>query len=85
MPTYPTWDYVPVLHNFEHVAAVPWPGRAGEQLDWIMGVYNVELWLQAYVGSKYQRWAWNMGTEVYQVSVAFKYAKHRTLFLLEWA
>lgn len=85
MPTYPTWDYVPVLHPFEHTASIPWPGRQGEQLDWIIGVHSVELWLAQYVGSKYQRWAWNMGTEVYQVSVAFKYAKHRTLFLLEWA
>lgn len=85
MPHYPTWDYAPVLHDFAHIAAVPWPGKYGEQLDWILGVYDVEQWLQNYVGSKYQRWAWNMGTEVYQVSVAFKYSKHKTLFLLAWA
>ena len=85
VPTYPTWDYVPVAHDFAHTAAIPWPGKVGEQLDWIIGITHVEWWLEQYIGSKYQRWAWNMALESYQVGVAFKYAKHKTLFLLTWS
>jgi len=84
MPTYTAWDYAPVLHSFEYIADVPWPGRAYEQLDWIVGVSQVEFWLEHYVGSKYSRWAWNMATECYNVSVAFKFDKHKMLFLLEY-
>jgi len=85
MPTYRNWDYVPVLHDFEYIANIAWPGRALEQLDWIVGITGVEFWLQQYVGSKYSRWAWNMATDCYDISVAFKYDKHRTLFLLEYS
>ena len=85
MPHYPTWDYVPVVHDFAHTAAIPWPGRQYEQLDWIIGIHTVEQWLEQYIGHKYQRWAWNMAIESYQVSVAFKFAKHKTLFLLTWS
>jgi hypothetical protein len=85
MPHYPTWDYVPVLHDFEYVASIKWPGQVCEQLDWITGITDVELWLLQYTGPKYQRWAWNMGKDSYQISVAFKYDKHRTLFLLNYA
>jgi hypothetical protein len=85
MPHYPTWDYYPMLHNFEYTADIRWPGRMGEQLDWIIGIVTVETWLETYTGSKYQRWAWNMATECYDISVAFKYDKHKTLFLLQWA
>ena len=63
MPHYPTWDYVPSKHDFEYTAEIAWPGRVGEQLDWIIGITHVEFWLVNYVGGKYQRWAWNMGTE----------------------
>ena len=85
MPHYPTWDYVPVIHDFAHTAYIPWPGQVGEQLDWIIGVYAVEQWLDKYIGAKYSRWNWNMAMESYQVSVAFKYDKHKTLFLLNWS
>jgi hypothetical protein len=84
MPTYNNWDYVPVLHDFEYVADIAWPGRSYEQLDWIVGITNVEEWLVNYTGPKYQRWAWNMATECYNISVAFKYDKHRMLFLLNY-
>jgi len=85
MPTYINWDYVPVLHDFEFTAEINWPGRCYEQLDWIIGITDVENWLLQYTGPKYQRWAWNMATECYHISVAFKYAKHRTLFLLNYS
>lgn len=84
MPTYNVWDYTPIKHDFKHIANVPWPGKTGEQLDWIIGVHSVEEWLKANVGSKYDTWAWNMGIECYTVSVAFKLAKHKTFFLLTW-
>jgi hypothetical protein len=84
MPTYPTWDYVPVKHDFAYIADIRWPGRCGEQLDWIVGITHVEFWLKEYTGPKYQRWAWNMATECYNISVAFKFDKHRTLFLLNY-
>ena len=84
MPTYNNWDYVPVLHAFDFTASIPWPGRAHEQLDWILGITEVEQWLISYTGPKYQRWAWTMAAECYQISVAFKYDKHRTLFLLNY-
>ena len=85
MPTYNNWDYVPVLHDFLYTADIAWPGRDNEQLDWILGITQVESWLLQYTGAKYQRWAWNMATESYNISVAFRYDKHRTLFLLTWS
>ena len=85
MPTYNNWDYVPVKHNFEYIANIAWPGRCYEQLDWIMGITDVETWLLEHKMHKYSHWAWNMATEVYQISVAFKYDKHKTLFLLHYS
>lgn len=85
MPHYINWDYTPVVHDFAYTAAIPWPGEQYEQLDWILGVVTVEQWLEQYIGAKYSRWNWNMATESYQVSVAFKYDKHKTLFLLNWS
>ena len=85
MPHYPTWDYVPVKHDFEYTAEINWPGRIGEQLDWIVGITHVEFWLEKYTGPKYKRWAWNMAMESYHISVAFKYDKHRTLFLINYS
>lgn len=84
MPTYTAWDYVPVKHDFAYIASIRWPGQVGEQLDWIASIGHVEFWLEAYTGPKYQRWAWNMATECYNISVAFKFDKHRTLFLLNY-
>jgi hypothetical protein len=85
MPTYTNWDYVPVKHDFEYTASIAWPVQAYEQRDWILGITDVEQWLLCYTGPKYQRWAWNMGTESYQISVAFRYDKHKTLFLLNYS
>jgi hypothetical protein len=84
MPIYPR-DYTPERHGFEYTADICWPGVIGEQLDWVTGVTDVELWLIQYTGPKYSRWAWNTAKSVYNVSVAFKYDKHKTLFLLTWA
>jgi len=85
MPTYNNWDYVPMLHNFEYTADIAWPGRALEQVDWIIGITGVESWLLKYTGAKYSNWCWNMALESYNISVAFKYDKHRMLFLLNYS
>ena len=84
MPASTFWDYVPDLHDFAYTATIRWPGLSLEQLDWITGIHDVESWLLMYAGPKYQRWAWNMAVDCYDIGVAFKYDKHRTLFLLEW-
>lgn len=78
------WHYVPDLHDFEYTAEIEWPTGDTRQLDWIQGVSTVEAWLIKYTGAKYQRWAWNTATDYYQLSVAFKYDKHRMLFLLAY-
>ena len=84
MPTYNNWDYFPDQHDFNYIANIAWPDRALEQLDWILSITQVEQWLLKYTGPKYQRWAWNMAAECYDISVAFKFDKHRTLFLLNY-
>jgi hypothetical protein len=75
---------MPDKHDFVYIANIHWPRACYEQLDWITGITDVEQWLLTYTGPKYQRWAWNLGIECYDISVAFKYDKHRTLFLLNY-
>lgn len=81
---YTAWDYLPVKHDFTFIADIRWP-TTDDQLDWITGVTDVEQWLLQYTGPKYQRWAWNWATTHYNLSVAFKFDKHRTLFLLNYS
>jgi hypothetical protein len=76
------WDFVPTKHNFEYIADVRWPGTL--QLDWINGVYEVELWLRDHHIAKYSHWMWNWAGQHYEISVAFKYDKHRCLFLINY-
>jgi hypothetical protein len=81
--------YLPDLHPFEHIATAHWPTvlNQHEQLDWISAVECMEVWLNRYVGSHYSHWAYHNGTshDYWQACVAFKMAKHKTLFLLQWA
>jgi hypothetical protein len=81
----PIWHYYPDQHEFLYTANIRWPGCTCEQLDWITGIQDVELWLLQYAGPKYQRWAWHMAQNCYDIGVAFKYDKHRTLFLINYA
>jgi hypothetical protein len=85
----PTSYYLPELHAFEHVAIAPWPTvlNCHDQLDWINAVDCMETWLNRYVGSHYSCWAYHNGTSIdyWQACVAFKWARHKTLFLLQWA
>ena len=81
----PVWKYFPDQHNFEYTANISWPSHVTEQLDWIVGITEVESWLLKYTGAKYQTWAWNLAVNCYDISVAFKYDKHRMLFLLNYS
>jgi len=78
-------DYFPDLHGFEYIADITWPNYGQAQLDWISGILDVEQWLLHYAGAKYDRWAWHRAVECYHIGVAFKYDKHRTLFLLTYS
>jgi hypothetical protein len=81
----PLWDYAPCINDFVYYADVDWPHQTLEQVDWITGITEIETWLIQYTGPKYSRWTWATAREVYHVGVAFKYDRHRTLFLLQWA
>ena len=82
MPLHTARDYTPSLHDFIYVAEVNWPGSQEPQTDWIYGADKVEQWLLQYVGHKYVTWAWNPAIHYPDISVAFKYDRHRMLFLL---
>ena len=79
------WNYFPDRHDFVYICSIHWPTYTDEQLDWITGITDVEQWLLRYTGPKYQRWAWHLAENSYDISVAFKYDKHRTLFLLNYS
>ena len=83
----PNSFYLPELHAFEHVATAHWPLIIrDDHLDWISSVDCMELWLNRFIGSHYSHWAYHNGTSIdyWQACIAFKYAKHKTLFLLQW-
>lgn len=80
--------YLPEYHNFEHIAVVPWPWVAlGDQSDWIDSIFALEQWLDRYCGPHYAEWAYGQqpALEYWQACIAFKQAKHKTLFLLQWS
>ena len=80
--------YLPELHPFEHIAHAHWPLiTRDDHLDWISSVDCMEAWLNQYIGSHYSHWAYHNGTSIdyWTACIAFKYAKHKTLFLLQWA
>ena len=78
--------YLPEHHAFEYIAAAPWPIMTA-QMDWIEGYSIMESWLEQYVGEHLKRWAWTTTREhtSAEACVAFKWDKHRTLFLLTWS
>lgn len=71
------------LPEFQYIARAPWPDY-DSQLDWVENVTTLEQWLERHVGPHYQRWDWAREQTTSQACVAFKYAKHSTLFLLAW-
>ena len=76
----------PEYSVFEHVAVVPWPNY-DSQVDWINNSQTLENWLNQYVGAHWARWCWAQVEEqkASEACVAFRWDKHRTLFLLQWA
>ena len=79
--------YLPELHDFEHFATAPWPHiHQNWQLDWVDSVEHLECWLNRYVGPHWANWAYaqQQNQEYWQACIAFKWAKHKTLFLLTW-
>ncbi len=78
--------YLPEYHAFEYIARAPWP-RPQIQTDWVDAVATLEYWLEQYVGEHYVRWAWATERDhnSWEACVAFKWDKHRTLFLLTWS
>jgi hypothetical protein len=78
--------YLPECHDFEYIARAPWPNY-DSQLDWVDNVIVLETWLNQYVGEHWVRWAWATDREhtSSEACVAFRWDKHRTLFLLTWS
>ncbi len=74
--------------NFEHIAKVPWPVIiANDQLDWVQAVDTMEQWLIRYIGKPDSEWMYSTGTshDYWQACVAFRQARDKTLFLLQWS
>lgn len=79
--------YLPEYHNFEHIAIAPWPQFADLQMDWVTQMGELEIWLNRYVGPHYAEWAYAQQHtyDYWTACIAFKQAKHKTLFLLTWS
>jgi hypothetical protein len=80
--------YLPENHNFIHVGIAPWPHiHSAWQLDWVDALTTLENWLEQYCGPHYSQWAYAQqeNLEYWQACVAFKEARHKTLFLLTWS
>lgn len=69
---------------FKYVAQVNWP-RPQPQLDWIDQVIAMENWLNLHVGDGRWLWAQESIDNPGQACIAFKYAKHKTLFLINYS
>ena len=70
--------------KFPYRAAVPWPGLVDQQIDWEMGVSQIEGWLLDHVGNRLTLWAWDDSQDSYHLGVSFLLRPHQTLFLLRW-
>jgi hypothetical protein len=72
-------------HYFPYYASVPWPvDPAQPQIDWINSIAVLEKWLIENVGQHYSHWAWHWAPTTDLASVAFRWQKDTTLFLLKW-
>jgi len=72
-------------HTFQYHAIVPWPGKPDNlQVDWVWGIEQIEGWLQQCVGSRHHQWAWDDCPITYNLGVAFKWNRDKTLFILTW-
>ena len=65
--------------SFPYQTTNPWP-FPNHYVDWAIAVYDLEFWLEQYVGHQMVQWAWTGG----QCKLAFAKERDRTLFLLRW-
>lgn len=77
--------HLPEHHDFQYIARAPWPAPQ-PQVDWIDQIACMEYWLDQYVGKHHLNWAWTTEQDhkTWEACVAFKWAKHKTFFLLTW-
>jgi hypothetical protein len=71
-------------HGFLYNASVPWPKNDDPQMDWAWGVYSLEEWLRQHVGPRYKHWAYDDCNVMFNIGVAFRWERDRTLFVLTW-
>jgi hypothetical protein len=76
----------PEYHTFTHIACVPWPHWGKGQMDWVEGITELESWLNMYTGPRWVEWCWAESSlqRYWEISVAFKQPKYKTLCLLRW-
>jgi hypothetical protein len=80
--------YLPELHSFQYRAWAPWPLADQAQQDWVSSLERVDDWLVRCVGPHHSHWAWDrvdLAQQGNYLGVAFRWDKHRTLFLLRWS
>jgi hypothetical protein len=72
-------------HPFRYRATVPWPGKQEDpQLDWVYAIEQIEGWLRERIGPRYQQWAYDDCPITYNIGVAFRWDKDKTMFILTW-
>ena len=79
--------YLPEHHDFEYIARAPWPHIYTDyQGDWVNAITTLEIWLNSHIGAHYSHWAYAQQQEqnYWEACVAFKQARYKTLFLLQW-
>jgi hypothetical protein len=72
-------------HPFLHTASVPWPLTDSSQVDWELGVFLIENWLNQYIGARLNTWAWSDSELIYHLGVGFRWEQDKTLFILRWS
>lgn len=72
-------------HSFFYTASVPWPLDHDHEVDWSASLNSIETWLNHRVGSRYTQWAWHDSGAAYQIGVAFRWDRDRSLFVLTWS
>lgn len=79
--------YPPETHSFEYIAQAPWPQFSELQLDWVTQMTELEVWLNRYIGAHSVEWAYaeQPDHDYWSVAIAFRLARSKTLFLLQWS
>ena len=79
--------YLAEHHDFAYIAQAPWPRHDELQLDWVDTMEELEVWLNQYVGAQGVEWAYSQQQDhdYWRSCIAFRQAKNKTLFLLQWS